>query len=100
MYKTQLAIKKKLPILKEVFDLYGSGENNKQKSLVKHFLIISLVIFVIVLISGTIFLKNFFGGGVEPVSPVQQQQKQISNNTKDVKKKSDNEYYTMIWNFN
>lgn len=100
MYKTQLAIKKKLPILKEVFDLYGSGENNKQKSLVKHFLIISLVIFVIVLISGTIFLKNFFGGGVEPVSPVQQQQKQISNNTKNVKKKSDNEFYTMICNFN
>ena len=101
MFKTQLALKKKLPILKDVFELYGSGENNKQKSLVKHFLIVAFVIFTIFLISGTIYLKNFFGGGVEPVAPVQQQkqQQQQTNNGKDVKNNTDNEFYTMICNF-
>lgn len=101
MYKTQLSVKKKLPILKDVFNLYGSGENNKQKSLVKHFLTIAFIIFIVFLISGTIYLKNFFGGGVEAVAPVQQQQtKQISNKKENSIKNSENQIYTMLCNFN
>lgn len=98
MYKTQLALTKKLPILKQVFELYGSGENNKQKSLVKHFLIIAVSLFLIVLIFGTIWLKNFFGGGVQSaVAPSQQSKSQV-NNSRSFSNNS--QFFTMFCNFN
>lgn len=58
MYKTQKATTKKLPIVKEVFSLYGSGENNSQKSLVKHYLILAFSIFIFLLIGLYFVLSN------------------------------------------
>jgi zona occludens toxin len=103
MYKTQLALTKKLPILKEVFQLYGSGENNKQKSLVRHFLILATIIFIIVLIAGVIYLKNFFGGGAIEKDKIQTpQQSQKLNFTKEKKNNNNSqngEFYEMYCNF-
>ena len=42
MFKTQKITSKKLPILKDIFALYGSGENNKQKSIILYFLLLAL----------------------------------------------------------
>lgn len=50
LFKTQYVNQKKLPIIKELFSLYKSGENNKQKSLVVHFLIIAFVLLIILLV--------------------------------------------------
>lgn len=102
MYKTQLALTKKLPILKEVFELYGSGENNKQKSLVKHFLILAATIFTIFLIFGIIYLKNFFGGGVDENVKIQSPREQKLPSL--VEKKNNNnpqngDFYEMYCNF-
>lgn len=103
MYKTQLALTKKLPILKEVFELYGSGENNKQKSLVKHFLVLAVVIFIIVLTSGVIYLKNFFGGGAvenEKIqSPQESQKVLIYKDKKNTESHESGDYYEMYCNF-
>lgn len=103
MFKTQLALTKKLPILKEVFELYGSGENNKQKSLVKHFLLLALLIFIIVLTAGVIYLKNFFGGGTvekDKIQSPQQSQKLISYSEKKTNNNSQNgDFYEMYCNF-
>lgn len=103
MYKTQLALTKKLPILKEVFQLYGSGENNKQKSLVKHFLILATIIFIIVLTAGVIYLKNFFGGGTvekDKIQSPQQSQKLLSSSEKKTNNNSQNgDFYEMYCNF-
>lgn len=103
MYSTQLALTKKLPILKEVFQLYGSGENNKQKSLVRHFLILATIIFIIILIAGVIYLKNFFGGGAIEKDKIQTpQQSQKLNLTKEKKNNNNSqngEFYEMYCNF-
>lgn len=61
MFKTQKATTKKLPIVKEIFNLYGSGENNTQKSLVKHYLLIALIILIFLLFGGYYFISHFFG---------------------------------------
>lgn len=103
MYKTQLALTKKLPILKEVFQLYGSGENNKQKSLVRHFLILATIIFIIVLTAGVIYLKNFFGGATvekDKIQSPQQSQKLISYSEKKTNNNLQNgDFYEMYCNF-
>ena len=52
LYKTQKAVTKKLPIIKEIFSLYGSGENNKQKSLILHFLTLGFIVFLLALVFG------------------------------------------------
>lgn len=41
MFKTQKITSKKLPIVKDIFTLYGSGENNKQKSIILYFLLLA-----------------------------------------------------------
>ena len=102
MFKTQLALTKKLPILKEVFELYGSGENNKQKSLVKHFLLLALLIFIIVLTAGTIYLKNFFGGGAveqKSIKSPQEQQLVTYSNKKNIEPNDSGDFYEMYCNF-
>lgn len=50
LFQTQKVNTKKLPILNEIFSLYGSGENNKQKSLVVHFLVIAFVLLIILIV--------------------------------------------------
>lgn len=42
MFKNQRITSKKLPIVKDIFALYVSGENNKQKSIILYFLMIAL----------------------------------------------------------
>ncbi|MCK9337833.1 MAG: hypothetical protein M0P43_08390 [Arcobacteraceae bacterium] len=58
-FKSQKAQTKKLPIIKEIFDLYSSGENNKQKSLVLYYLIISAFIFFVVFIVFYLYVNRF-----------------------------------------
>ncbi|MGE4456224.1 MAG: zonular occludens toxin domain-containing protein [Arcobacteraceae bacterium] len=52
MFKTQKAQTKKLPIIQDIFKLYGSGANQKTKSLIVYYLLFSLFIFIVFLILG------------------------------------------------
>ncbi len=99
MFKIQKSVTKKIPILKEVFELYGSGENNKQKSLVIHYLTIALILFIIFLIGGYFFINYMFGGG-KPDAPAPVAPKQIENNKNNNQKKYTNEQiFYMLCNF-
>ena len=58
MFKTQKVNVKRLPIIKDIFSLYGSGENNKQKSIVVYFLIIAFALFILLFIVGYFFISS------------------------------------------
>ena len=58
LFQTQKANTKKLPIVKEMFSLYGSGENNKQKSLVVHFLVFSFFLLILLFIFAYFFISS------------------------------------------
>lgn len=49
----------KLSIVKDVFDSYGSGANQKSTNVIKRFLLIALVLFVFLLILFSLFIKHW-----------------------------------------
>lgn len=58
LFQTQKANTKKLPILKDIFSLYGSGENNKQKSIVVYYLILAFIFTNLLLVISYFFIKS------------------------------------------
>lgn len=58
LFQTQKANTKKLPIVKEIFSLYGSGENNKQKSVVVYYLILAFIFANLLIVIGYFFIKS------------------------------------------
>ncbi|MDD3054252.1 MAG: zonular occludens toxin domain-containing protein [Aliarcobacter sp.] len=104
LYKKQESIVKKLPILKEVFSLYGSGDNNKQKSLVLHYVGVSFVLFLLVMLVFYFTTKNMKGdsdlkspatNNNSIASKTVQQINHNFNNSSNV----DGVYYEMYCNF-
>lgn len=103
MFKTQQADTKKLPLLKDVFNYYGSGDNNTQKSLVLHYLLLSLGIFAVLIIAGYLYISSL---SPEPQKVVNDNNnnksssiipKRAATPTKDFK---DSQYFEMICNKN
>ena len=58
LFQTQKANTKKLPILNDIFSLYGSGENNKQKSIVVYYLILAFIFTNLLLVISYFFIKS------------------------------------------
>ena len=59
MYQKDIMNKISVPYLQEVFELYHSGNQSSNKSFVRKFLFIALVIFIALLIYFYFFLKTF-----------------------------------------
>lgn len=105
LYKTQQADTKKLPIVKDLFNHYGSGENNTQKSLVRYYLLVALGIFTLLIIGAYAFISS---KSVDtPKEEIKEQSKPNLNNTyiqtpvtQYQKDFIDSTYYEMVCNKN
>lgn len=94
MFKTQKVNVKRLPVIKDIFTLYGSGENNKQKSIILYFLYISLFFLILLITIGYFYVSsktqepekkpqtNINQTNINQVQPIQQATQQ-SNNPND-----------------
>lgn len=102
LWQKQESIVKKLPVLKEVFELYGSGDNNKSKSLVLHYVGVAFVLFLVVIVVFYFTIKNMRGDfDSKPQSPnnnsiTAQTVQKINNN---LNSNVDGVYYDMYCNF-
>ncbi len=97
MFNTQKGSTKKLPIIKELFTYYVSGANQKQKSLVLHFLFISLAFLSLVLLGGYLFISSKTSTVEKPIQnmkqvPVIKTNKVLKNNNLD------GDYFQMFCN--
>lgn len=104
MFKTQQADTKKIPIIKESFELYHSGDNNTQKSLVLHYLLLSLGIFAFLIIAGYFYINSLSSSPQKVVNDNNNKQsnsiipkRAATTPTKDFK---DSQYFEMICNKN
>lgn len=83
MFKTQKVNVKRLPVIKDIFSLYGSGENNKQKSIIVYFLKISFIFLILLLVLGYFYVSSKTEPKPEPkkeqIQPITQTT-QLSNN--------------------
>lgn len=101
MFQTQKGSTKKLPIVKDIFKLYVSGANEKQKSLILHFLFISFFFLIFFFIMGYFFISSLSSDSIENTNI---KNKSSNETIKLVEQKSktnfDGTYFEMFCNKN
>lgn len=65
-----------IPILKEIFELYHSGDKTSDKSVVRKFLYMSIMFFILAFFALQLYLKYLTGDSIQK----QEQVKEINNN--------------------
>jgi len=84
LYKNTQANTKKLPIIQDIFALYGSGANSKQKSLVLHYLKITIYILIFLIFIFYIYISSKNSDVEEYKISYQSNQNQFSQNQKNI----------------